>query len=194
MDHGRRNSDNTKDHLQYHTPRGNITHKVVVAEIHRAPPTLPRNDINNMPHRYGNREGQRPNQYPLFESRELPQRRINANRTGPVPLYEYPVTTPDKSSFDYSRAKVEPRAVPPHERAMRLEPETRFNDVGFMRGITGPDKNIVGAIYHPVGDRAGFARAELQPLDRQGREHNRMLHERAQHAPRSPTWPTKSTR
>ncbi|TGO88653.1 hypothetical protein BPOR_0149g00070 [Botrytis porri] len=161
MDYGRRNSDNTKDHLKYHTLRG------------------------NSPTGYGNREGQRPNQYPLFESRELSQRRINANRTGPVPLYEYPVTTPDKSSLDYSRAKVEPRAVPPHERAMRLELETRLNDVGLMRGNTGPDKKIVGAIYHPVGDGAGFARAELQPLDRQGREHNRMLHERAQHVPRS---------
>ncbi|CAD6444738.1 b3295504-0a91-4b52-b2f5-4940c0ebd9e2 [Sclerotinia trifoliorum] len=194
MDHGRRNSDNTKDHLQYHTPRGNITHKVVVAEIARAPPATPRNPVNNMPHRYMNREGDRPNQYPLFESRELPQRRINPTRTGPVPLYEYPVTTPNKPSFDYSRASREQQAaIAPHERAMMLEPENRPNDVGFMRGITGPDKKVVGAIYHPAGDRRGFARAELEPLDRQGREHNRMLHDRAQHAPRSPTWPTRSS-
>lgn len=138
-----------------------------------------------------NREGPRGAQHQLFESRELPQRRINARQGyGPVPLHEYPVTTPDKPSFDYSRPRREQEvAIAPHERAMRLEPEHRFNDVGFMRGITGPDKTIVGAIYHPSGDRGGFQRAGLEPLDRQGREHNRMLHDRAQHAPRSPTWP-----
>ncbi|ESZ96480.1 hypothetical protein SBOR_3102 [Sclerotinia borealis F-4128] len=188
----RRNSDNTKDHLQYHTPRGNITHKVVVAEIDRAPPILPRNPINNMPHKYQNKEGPRGGpKLPLFESRELPQRRINARTTGPVSLYEYPITTPNKPSFNYGRPTLAEEGISPHDRARRLEPEHRFNDVGFMRGVTTPDKHVVGAIYHPVGDRGGFARAELEPLDHQGREHNRMLHDRAQHVPRSPTWPTR---
>lgn len=139
-----------------------------------------------------NREGERPNQYPLLEN--LPQRQISARRTGPIPLHEYSITTPDQPSFDYNRPKRETAPIPPHDRAMRLEPDNRFNDVGFMRGITGPDKSIQGVIYHPVGERRGFARAELEPLDRQGREQNRILHDRAQHTPRSPTWPTRSAK
>ncbi|ATZ53224.1 hypothetical protein BCIN_09g01020 [Botrytis cinerea B05.10] len=195
---GRRNSDHDHDSLQYRTPRGNIPHRVMVQEIARAPVGGTRN-MSQYPHKYKNQEGPKDAKYPLFDDRERPRRFVNNDKGyRPDTLYEYPVVTPDKPSFNYDR-KTTPletvlQPIAPANRARMIEPDQRHNTPGWMRGITSSNKTIVGGIYHPEGNTGDFERARLEPLDRQGREHNRMLHERAQHAPRSPTWPTKSTR
>jgi hypothetical protein len=45
------------------------------------------------------------------------------------------------------------------------------NDPGFHRAVTNPrGDRIIGAMYHPLGNPSGFARAPLEPLDRTGRE------------------------
>lgn len=166
----------------------------MVQEIARAPVGGTRTE-SNYPHKYKNQEGPPEGpKYALFDDRERPKRLINP-RTGyrPDTLYEYPVVTPNQPSFNYQKRatplEVVQQPIAPADRARMIEPEERHNTPGWMRGITSSNKTIVGGIYHPEGNTRDFARAKLEPLDRQGREHNRMLHDRAQHAPRSPTWP-----
>lgn len=121
------------------------------------------------PKAYRNTEGPRDDPHHNFEPWEV----------GPGgQLLEYPAKTrvqpcPMSSNFDFTRnpaTLAQLRPPPPNDvhnyiRRWNAPP----NDPGAIRAVADINGRVVGAMYHPEGNPAGFERARLAPLDRQGR-------------------------
>ncbi|KAK4098145.1 hypothetical protein N658DRAFT_561294 [Parathielavia hyrcaniae] len=94
-------------------------------------------------------------------------------------LYEYPVKrlvqpSPLAAEFRFDKpphgAK---KCQPPPVTSDRKKYQRRWmvppNDPGPIRTVVDKDGRLVGAMYHPKGNAAGYERAPLEPLDRDGR-------------------------
>lgn len=114
------------------------------------------------PREYRNQEGA------THESRQNFQ---DWERRGAGQLHEYPVTTTEQRPFDYQRrpARAEQVGRPIHPRDRARLARQPLNDPGPIRAVTGQDQRVIGAMAHPEGNRRGYERAPLEPLDRQGR-------------------------
>ena len=106
-------------------------------------------------------------------------------------LYEYPVTPAAQQNpstgqiqqhFDYDRKAATARQMESQGRRGNepLNPAVHLrylqiqrNDPGPIRGVTDQHGNIIGAMAHPEGNRIGFERASLQPLDKEGKQSKR---------------------
>ncbi|KAF5007926.1 hypothetical protein FDECE_5842 [Fusarium decemcellulare] len=185
----RRNTDEAHHKKQYFTSRGSIPTKVV--DVQTADVVDPRRPqvAGGYPHRFRNQEeanGKRP-----FQGYET---RNDADRQ----LYEVPVG----SRVDLTRRTATARQV---ERANnQTHPNDRgrvqrneLNDPGPLRAVlpgnqnTGQTFPVAGVLYHPENNPRGFARAPLEPLDRQGRQYLRRFEDDSAHDERVTTWPPR---
>lgn len=87
-------------------------------------------------------------------------------------LSEFPVSMQPagRHPFDYDAKPARAKQVerPIHENERKNYAEKPMNDPGRFRANVNPDTgHMVGATYHPQGNRTGFVRATMSPLDRQ---------------------------
>lgn len=177
---------------QYATARGNIPIRVVKEQINRAPHAAEPRTKSKYPHQYRNQEGPANAPRSNFATWET--------RSGSTTLYEYPVQVPIQQNpqtgqiqrhFDYDRKASKARQAESQARRSSNEPLETGNAStlsqattdengpgscqrpGPIRGVTDRHRNIIGAMAHPQGNLTGFARAPLQPLDREGRQYIR---------------------
>ncbi|CAG8979316.1 hypothetical protein HYALB_00002439 [Hymenoscyphus albidus] len=140
--------------LQFSTPRGIISTQVAIDILEHwpAPDERPK-PASNYPHRYGNKgEGL---EYALFEDKW---------EVGNATLVAHPVKFHGEPSFDpwKETVKFKSDAAPPGPLARPINQPGPFRLVTDQRHC-----RIVGAMYHPVGDLSGFARAALEPIDQE---------------------------
>jgi hypothetical protein len=148
------------------TPRGNLPATRVNNVVGSAPAARAR---GMFPKTYRNSEGPRDDSHPNFEPWE-----VGAGGQ----LAEYPVKTlvqptPMSSEFNFARNPAPLGRLRPTDPNDRENYRRRWrnppNDPGPIRAVTDANGRVVGAMYHPEGNPAGYERARLAPLDRQGR-------------------------
>ncbi|KAF4823197.1 hypothetical protein CGCSCA5_v001996 [Colletotrichum siamense] len=177
----RRNTDNTEQHLQYRTPKGPVPAAAIPLHLEDAPAPNTRTR-SRYPREYRNNEGQR------GQTRTQP---IDDFETGPGRaqgpagrLHEYPIPPPD-TQF---RFRYDDPCMNAHQVERRIHRNERANVFGPADGRPGNDPMTVraavrvaqvdgkdelitaGVLAHPPGNRTGFQRAPIEPLDRQGRQ------------------------
>ncbi|KAH6612875.1 hypothetical protein B0J18DRAFT_460749 [Chaetomium sp. MPI-SDFR-AT-0129] len=193
------NSANTPAGFQYNTPRGNLQMDRVNQIVQNAP-GAPAHGLGRgvFPKHYRNQEGPRDNPHHNLSGFE-------SGRPGQDPgdprdgrLYEYPVKTmaqpqPLKNTFDYTRRAATLaqtiRATRPDDEDFRDPTREPPNDPGALRAVTNKDGQVMGVVYHPEGNRNGYERARIEPLDAQGR--GEQARYRDQQLASSSTWPRR---
>lgn len=123
-------------------------------------------------------------------TRDWESSRHSSTTLRPVVIFEYIVPEPGQPNFDYYQESATFQQVVAHTQLNdRNTVPMRLNDPGPFRAVTGPNQNeLVGMIYHPVGDRHGFLRAPMEPLARDGRAAMRDHRDRALFRSRSVSW------
>ncbi|KAK3988915.1 hypothetical protein QBC44DRAFT_242536 [Cladorrhinum sp. PSN332] len=187
----RRNSEAPESSLQFHSPRGSIPVSSLnrqAAQYHD--PTDGAGNRSRYPREYRNNEGREPNvTHPFGRSETRPGER----------LYEIPVN----SRFDETRPaanlrqvrNADPANLAPRDRARVVNAPP--NDPGPYRAVAPirPDGSrraaAAGMIYHPEDNPTGYARAPLEPMDREGRQYQRRFDDDSASPRRVGTWPPR---
>ncbi|KAK1855583.1 hypothetical protein CCHR01_01758 [Colletotrichum chrysophilum] len=176
----RRNTDNTEQQLQYHTPHGPVSAADVSKHLETVPPPHTRTR-SNYPHPYRGREGRGVNETKTFDDYVTGPGRSQ----GPTGvMHEYPIpTSGDQFIFQYDRpcqrARQAQRQIHPNERANVMGPINGrpANTPGQTRAavrvaqVNGEEQStVVGVMVHPEGNLQRLERAPLEPLSREGRQ------------------------
>ncbi|RKL03723.1 hypothetical protein BFJ63_vAg8672 [Fusarium oxysporum f. sp. narcissi] len=180
---------------QYYTPRGSIPATVVEEQV-RQVPIDPNDDSTNgpYPHMYTNQESTS-----TAPNGTIFQRFEQRNRPSETPLYEVPVNCRmdlNKKAAPFMKVKRrEERPTDPRDRGRVVQNE--LNTPGPFRGVVAVDKNtgqsrgVAGVMYHPQGNISAFQRAQMEPLDREGRQYIRRFVDDAADPHRVTTWPPR---
>ncbi|KAH7269245.1 uncharacterized protein BKA55DRAFT_3680 [Fusarium redolens] len=191
----RRSTDEDMSKMQYYTPRGSIPATVVEEQV-RQVVIDPNDDSTNgpYPHVYMNRE-------PTSTAPDgaIFQRFEQRNRPNDTSLHEVPVNCRmdlNKKSAPFMKVKRrEERPTDPRDRGRVVQNE--LNTPGPFRGVVAVDRNtgqshgVAGVMYHPQGRRLAFQRAQMEPLDREGRQYMRRFADDAADPHRVTTWPPR---
>lgn len=181
--------------MQYYTPRGSIPATVVEEQV-RQVPIDPNDDSTNgpYPHMYTNQESTS-----TAPNGTIFQRFEQRNRPSETPLYEAPVNCRmdlNKKAAPFMKVKRrEERPTDPRDRGRVVQNE--LNTPGPFRGVVAVDKNtgqsrgVAGVMYHPQGNISAFQRAQMEPLDREGRQYIRRFVDDAADPHRVTTWPPR---
>ncbi|KAM5379163.1 hypothetical protein BFJ66_g3468 [Fusarium oxysporum f. sp. cepae] len=180
---------------QYYTPRGSIPATVVEEQVLQVP-IDPNDDSTNgpYPHMYTNQESTS-----TAPNGTIFQRFEQRNRPSETPLYEVPVNCRmdlNKKAAPFMKVKRrEERPTDPRDRGRVVQNE--LNTPGPFRGVVAVDKNtgqsrgVAGVMYHPQGNISAFQRAQMEPLDREGRQYIRRFVDDAADPHRVTTWPPR---
>lgn len=180
---------------QYYTPRGSIPATVVEEQV-RQVQIDPNDDSTNgpYPHMYTNQESTS-----TAPNGTIFQRFEQRNRPSETPLYEVPVNCRmdlNKKAAPFMKVKRrEERPTDPRDRGRVVQNE--LNTPGPFRGVVAVDKNtgqsrgVAGVMYHPQGNISAFQRAQMEPLDREGRQYIRRFVDDAADPHRVTTWPPR---
>ncbi|PCD46348.1 hypothetical protein AU210_001755 [Fusarium oxysporum f. sp. radicis-cucumerinum] len=191
----RRSTDEDMSKMQYYTPRGSIPATVVEEQV-RQVPIDPNDDSTNgpYPHMYTNQESTS-----TAPNGTIFQRFEQRNRPSETPLYEVPVNCRmdlNKKAAPFMKVKRrEERPTDPRDRGRVVQNE--LNTPGPFRGVVAVDKNtgqsrgVAGVMYHPQGNISAFQRAQMEPLDREGRQYIRRFVDDAADPHRVTTWPPR---
>ncbi|KAF9768117.1 hypothetical protein IL306_014632 [Fusarium sp. DS 682] len=181
--------------MQYRTPRGIIPATVVEEQVREV--VIDPNDDSTKgpyPHVYMNQEptSTAPDGT-IFEKFE------QRNRPNETSLHEVPINCRmdlNKKSAGWLKVKRrEERPIAPRDRARVAQNE--LNTPGPFRGVvavdraTGQSHGVAGVMYHPQGDMSTFQRAQLEPLNREGRQYLRRFEDDAADPHRVTTWPPR---
>ncbi|KAI9773862.1 MAG: hypothetical protein M1840_006088 [Geoglossum simile] len=192
----RRNSTDSYKNLQFSTDRSSVAADILYKQANRAPRPGTKTR-SRYPHEYRNYEKRLKPSRELFHPKEVKQ--------AGAPLYEIPIVSVDPErhrEFDFGKrvAKAKKMLNPgrSNDRRHMLKPK---NDAGAIRAIIGQNRQVMGAVIHPIGDEKGFDRANLEPIDIQRRKEQRTYQDRtlprvrgvalSNLAPLSATWPQR---